>query len=174
MKIGERLLLIFMTLVFVALAIGLGACIWSASVLSVVVRLVETSIYVKIISTAVLAIILVLSFRSMLVSTGEPKTNAALAATTDEGAIYINLDTISSLAAKAVKCVDGVRELRVKTVMCDEGANILVKVSLFPEIVIPEASQSIQQSVKNDVQLLCGIAVKKVVVQVDNSLQAQK
>ena len=49
-----------------------------------------------------------------------------------------------------------------------------VKVSMAPESVIPEVSAQVQQSVKADIEGLCGIAVKKVVVQVDNSLQSQK
>lgn len=174
MKIGERLLLILMSVIFLTLTVGIGVCIWSEEVLIAVVDVVEASVYVKIISSAVLLILLILSFRSMFVSTGKEKEKAALAATTSEGAIYINLDTISSLAAKAVKKVEGVRELRIKTIMSDEGANILIKVSLFPEVIIPEISAGIQQSVKADVESLCGIAVKKIIVQVDNSLQQQK
>lgn len=171
MKIGERLLLIFMTVVFFALVVLIGACIWYTPVLSAVLSVVGSSIYIKIATSAILLVLLVLSFRSMLVSTQKAKDNALMAASTDDGGIYINLDTVSSLATRAVKKIEGVKDLRVKTVMNDEGANIAVKVSLSPDVVIPEVSVSIQQSVKNDIETLCGIRVKKVTIQVDNSLQ---
>lgn len=174
MKIGERLLLVFMSVIFFGIVLCIGACVWSQEILTMVFAFVETSVFIKIAISAVLLILLVLSFRSMFVSTGKKKINAALAASTDEGGIYINLDTINELASKAVKKIDSVRELKVKTVMADDGANIAVKVALTPESVIPEISAQIQQSIKSDIEALCGIAVKKIIVQVDNSLQTQK
>lgn len=173
MKIGERLLLIFMTVVFFTLIVLIGACIWYTPVLAAVISVIGSSIYIKITASAVLLILLVLSFRSMLVSTQNAKDNALMAASTDEGGIYINIDTVSALAKSAVKKIDGVKELRVKTVVSDEGASIAVKVALSPEVVIPEISARIQQSVKSDIEILCGIKVKKVTIQVDNSLQPQ-
>lgn len=173
MKISERLLLIFMTIVFFAIVLLFGCCIWYTPVLAAVLNVIGYSIYVKIALSALLLILLVLSFRSMLVSTKKPKNNALMAATTDEGGIYINLDTVSALAKRAVKKIDGVKELLVKTVVTNEGANIAVKVSLVPDVVIPEVSAGIQQSVKNDIEALCGIKVQKVTIQVDNSLQPQ-
>ena len=174
MKIGERLLLIFLTMVFFAIVLCIGTCIWSYSALNFIILLVNKSVFIKIAASALLLILLVLSFRSMFVSTGKKKSNSALAASTNEGGIYINLDTINDLAEKAVKKIEDVRDLRVKTAMAEDGANIAIKVALSPECVIPEISAQIQQSVKSDIEALCGIAVKKINVQVDNSLQIQK
>ncbi|MBE7091572.1 MAG: alkaline shock response membrane anchor protein AmaP [Clostridiales bacterium] len=173
MKIGERLLLVFMTMVFFALVFIIGCCVWYTPFLALFLEFIGYSIYLKIAISAILLILLVLSFRSMLVSTKKAKNNTLMAASTDEGGIYINLDTVSDLAKRAVKKIDGVKELCVKTVVNDEGAHIAVKVSLAPEVVIPEISVAIQQSVKSDIEALCGIRVKKVTIQVDNSLQSQ-
>lgn len=169
MKIGERLLLIFMTMVFFALVMVIGCCLWYAPFL-VVVHYVLDKIFIKIAISALLVLLLVLSIRTMFVSTKKAKNNSLMTATTNEGGIYINIDTISSLAKKAVRKVDGVRELTVKTNVVKEGVSILVKVALVPEIVIPEVSAAIQQSVKSDVETLCGILVKNVTVQADNTL----
>ncbi len=169
MKIGERLLLVFMTLVFFALVVFIGCCLWYAPVL-VVVKYILDKVFIKIAISALLVLLLVLSVRSMFVSTKKAKSNALMTATTNEGGIYINIDTISSLAKKAVKKVDGVRELTVKTNVVKEGVSVLVKAALVPEVVIPEVSAAIQQSVKCDIETLCGILVKDVNVQVDNSL----
>ncbi len=174
MKIGERLLLVFMAIVFFCATLCIGVCLWSETALYTIIDLVYSSVFIKIAVSAVILILMVLSIRSMFVSTGKQKVSAALAASTNEGGIYINLDTISDLASKAVKKVDGIRELKVKTVMAEDGANIAIKVALIPDCVIPEVSAEIQKSVKSDIEALCGIAVKKIVIQVDNSLQSQK
>lgn len=176
MKIGERFLLVFMTLVFFAIVILAGCCLWYApffASLKLVVAFVLSNVYIKIAISALLVLLLILSFRAMLVSTKKPKNNALMTATTNEGGIYINIDTISALAKKAVKKIDGVKEQNVKTNSTKEGVVISVKVSLNPEVVIPEVSAAIQQSVKNDIETLCGILVKNVMIQVDNSLTPQ-
>ena len=169
MKIGERLLLIFMTMVFFALVMVIGCCLWYAPFLAAVTFVLD-KILIKIAVSALLVLLLVLSARTMYVSTKKAKNNALMTATTNEGGIYINIDTISSLAKKAVKKVDGVKELTVKTSVVKEGVSIVVKAALAPEIVIPEVSAAIQQSVKCDIETLCGILVKNVTVQVDNRL----
>ncbi len=174
MKIGERILLIFMSIVFFFLVACVGACLWSDKVLAYALYFVDISVYVKIAITAALLILLVLSIRSIFVSTGKGKENSALAASTNEGGIYINLDTINNLAEKAVKKIADVRDMKVRTVMTKEGAAIGIKVSLSHECVIPEVSATVQQIVKTDIESLCGIAVKKINIQVDNSLQTQK
>ena len=174
MKIGERILLIFMAVVFFCLVACVGACLWSDIVLDYVLDFVSISVYVKIAISAALLILLVLSIRSTFVSTGKGKSNSALAASTEEGGIYINLDTINSLAEKSVKKIEDVNDLKVRTAMSEEGAVIAIKVALSPECVIPEVSANIQQVVKMDIETLCGIAVKKINIQVDNSLQTQK
>ena len=113
-------------------------------------------------------------FFDMFAGIGGDAKNVTMAASTEAGGIYINIDTISDLASKAVRKVEGIREIRIKTSMQEGGAYVAVKVSMAPESVIPEVSAQVQQSVKADIEGLCGIAVKKVVVQVDNSLQSQK
>ena len=163
-----------MTLVFFALIVCVGACVWNGTILEYIVLFVGQSVFIKIAISAVLAILLVLSFRTIFVSTGKKKSNTALAASTDDGGIYINLDTINDLASKAIKKIEDVKELRVRTIMSDTGADISIKVALTPESVIPEISAKIQKSVKSDIETLCGIAVKKINIQVDNSLQSQK
>ena len=174
MKIGERLLLVFVTIFFFAVMVALAACVWNTSLLVSAVGVITSSVFIKIAVSAVLLIFTILAARAAFVGVGGGDSVATLAATTAEGGIYINIDTISDLASKAVRKVEGVREIRVKTSVKDEGANIAVKVALVNDAIIPTNSAEIQKAVKADVEMLCGIKVNKVVLQVDNSLQAQK
>ncbi len=170
MKIGERLLLIFMALVFTVMAVFIASCMWSAPIMATVTELAGV-LYIKIAVSAVLLLLIILSVRATFVSVSAAKKPNALAATTDDGGIYITVDTIDGLAQRAVKRVNGVKDIRVHSTMIESGVSVSVKVALAPETVIPDASAEIQHNVKNDIEMLCGIAVSKVNIQVDDSLQ---
>lgn len=174
MKVGERILLVFVALVFISLLGFVAFSVWSSVALLQLLQGLQQSVYLKIAFSALALIFVVLSLRIMFVGMGGGVKNVTMAASTETGGIYINLDTISDLAAKAVRKVEGIREIRVKTSIQEGGAYVAVKVSMVPEAVIPEISAQVQQSVKTDIEGLCGITVKKVVVQVDNALQSQK
>lgn len=174
MKIGDRLLLIFTSLVFFALSVLLCVAIFYQPVFQAISAFVFASKYIKIALCLVLMIMAVLAVRIMFSGVGKKKEEATLVSSTGEGGIYINLDTISDLAAKAVKKVEGVREIRVKTFIKEDGTCIAVKVSLYNDVVIPEICALVQKSVKSDVEGYCGLSVKTISVQVDNSLQSQK
>ena len=174
MKTGERLLLVLSAFAVTALTICVAACVWSERIYNAASTLVLNSFAIKLVVTAVLLLVVLLSVRLMFVCSGKQGKTATLAATTQDGGIYINLDTISDLAAKAVKKVEGVKEIKIHTSMDDQGANIAVKAALAFDSVIPEKSAQIQQNVKADIEALCGIKVNKITVQVDNALQAQR
>ncbi len=170
MKAGERLLLIFMTLVFTVICIFIASCMWSAPLFDAVKTLSDV-LYIKIAVSAVLLALIILSVRAAFVSAGSAKKPSTLAATTAEGGIYISIDTIDELAQRAVKRVNGVKETHVRSFMVENGVSVTVKTAFSPEIVIPDASAEVQQNVKNDIETLCGIAVSKVNIQVDNTVQ---
>ena len=174
MKVWERVLLVFLALVLIALLGFMAFSVWDPMALLVLLYSLQQSVYLKIAFSALLLVLVVLSFRIMFAGIGGDAKNVIMAASTEAGGIYINIDTISDLASKAVRKVEGIREIRIKTSMQDGGAYVAVKISMAPESVIPEVSAQVQQSVKADIEGLCGITVKKVVVQVDNSLQSQK
>ena len=173
MKAWERVLLVFLALVFIARLGFLAFSVWDPTALLVLLYSLQ-SVYLKIAFSAFLLVLVVLSFRIMFAGLGKNAKNVTMAASTEAGGIYINIDTVSDLASRAVRKVEGIREIRIKTSMQEGGAYVAVKVSMAPESVIPEISAQVQQSVKADIEGLCGIPVKKVVVQVDNSLQSQK
>ncbi|MBR2860791.1 MAG: alkaline shock response membrane anchor protein AmaP [Clostridia bacterium] len=174
MKVGERLLLIFLALAFIATLVCVCACVWSGLVFATVISFVGASVYVKIAVTGVCTILCVLAVRGIFVGIKSTTKPVAVAAINGEGGVYISIDTVSDLAAKAVKKTEGVREIKVRTFMKDGGANIFIKVALAADSVIPEVSKEIQQTVKGDIEALCGLTVKKIDVQVDNSIQTQK
>lgn len=173
MRVSERLLLVFLALIITSLSVFLGICAWYSDLLWTVYDALGESIYLRIAVSAGLLLVTVLAIRAIFVSTKKNDGVATLAASTGDGGIYINIDTVSDLANKAVKKIEGVREVRVRTSVGNDGADIKVKASMVPDAVIPEVSAAVQKSVRNDIETLCGIKVSKVTVQVDNSVQIQ-
>lgn len=171
MKIGERLLLILMSLVSIVLLGLFAVAIWNTAVMQQLLVIIFASRLTQIISTGVALIIAILMLRLMFISTGSRKKKVCLAATTSSGEIYINLESISDLAQKAAKRSEYVKEVRVRTLMDKQGANIYVKVAFAPNAIIPTESALLQESIKKDIEDFCGIRVEKISIQVDNSLQ---
>ncbi len=173
MRVSERLLLVFYGLLVVSLSVCAGVLIWYSESLWLVFKGIEDSVYLRIAISGVLSVIAFIAVRAMFVGIKKESAGATLAASTQDGGIYINIDTVSDLAVKAVKKVESVREVKVRTSIAEGGADIAVKASMSYDAVIPEVSAAVQQSVKSDIETLCGIKVSRVTVQVDNSFQTQ-
>lgn len=172
MKVSERILLILVSLVVIALLAGLVACLWSENLEWAVHEFFSASygIYVKIAATGVAAVLAVLLIRLWFSGLGASENaTAARVASTDAGGIYINLSTISDLATKAVKKTEGVLQTTVRTKIGNEGAIIAVRASLASDAVIPEVSAGIQKNVKTDIETYCGLPVAGITVQIDNT-----
>ena len=103
MRVSERLLLVFLALIITSLSVFLGICAWYSDLLWTVYDALGESIYLRIAVSAGLLLVTVLAIRAIFVSTKKNGGVATLAASTGEGGIYINIDTVSDLANKAVK-----------------------------------------------------------------------
>lgn len=174
MKIGERLLLILLAILLVCLMAVLGVAVWYGPFLDALLSVIASSVFLKILVSACLLLFAILGIRAVFIGVGSSRKNVAMAASTNEGNIYINLTSICALAVKAGQKVDQVLGIRVHTEIAPQGADIAVKACLADNAVIPEVSAEIQKSIKADVEAMCGIAVHKVVVQIDNDMVKSK
>lgn len=84
------------------------------------------------------------------------------------GEVRISLDAIENLVRKAVHQVRGVREVKAAVASAPGGVAVRVRASVTPDINIPEASDQIQNTVKNYVRNVVGIGVQEVKITVDN------
>ena len=62
------------------------------------------------------------------------------------------------------------KEIKSVVLSDPDGIRIQLKISILPDIVMPELSRNIQQKVKEYVESLSGIAVKEVQVYIENLL----
>lgn len=173
MKISERIFLIIVALLLVAIFSFGAFLVWNANLAQIqtVLTHISDNFYLKIAVTAILMLLIVVVLRIMFVGVVKKSKNVFLAATTESGEIYINLNTIRDIAVKTACRNDKVHEVRVIPKIKKKGANIFVKTALSLDAVIPQESVLLQQAIKQDVEDLCGIIVQKVVVQIDNSIQ---
>lgn len=89
------------------------------------------------------------------------------------GQIRIALTAIESLVEKVVSKFSGVREVKSRVVAVPRGVGINVKVSFTPDTNIPQISEAIQNSVREQVLEITGVAVSDVRIVVEN-ISAQK
>jgi molybdenum cofactor biosynthesis enzyme MoaA len=114
-------------------------------------------------------IMLGISFRLLLAGRTSKKPVSTILKTTDLGMIRVSVNTLDTLTQKAVRSFQDVKE--VKSMILPEqdgGVRVQLKVTILPDVHMPELTQNIQIRVKEYVEELSGITVKEVQVYIDN------
>jgi len=116
-----------------------------------------------------IAVILFLaSIRLLIASYSRKKTISALLMNTELGVIRVSINTLDTLTQKAVRSFQEVREVKSLVISDPDGIKVQLKVSILPDVAMPELSKNIQQKVKDYVESLSGIVVKEVQVYIEN------
>lgn len=119
-------------------------------------------------------ILLILSF-SMLFSGKEGKRqSSALVKNTDLGIIHVSFSTLNTMAQKAVRKFNEVKDVKSIIISEIDGVKVNIKIIVMPDVKIPELTQSIQKEVKEYIETTAGISVKEVQIFVENLSTFQK
>lgn len=175
MKLLERFALVVYALImilFVALFMMLTWGIVAPGDAVLVIQAVQDQLGIAILLTVAGILLFLYSVSIMFLNTKKPAPTAALIKATEEGTLHITLATLNQLAAKCVKGVAGVKDVRTHTVIEADGATVHVRVAMMPDVMIAEVLAEIQKTVKTNMETVTGLAVKAVPVLVDNSLAA--
>jgi uncharacterized alkaline shock family protein YloU len=112
-------------------------------------------------------VFLVVSIR-LLISGMRYKTGAeAVIRNTSLGQIRILLSAVETAVIRAAKDVAGVKDIKVKMLRNGDNINIVLKVSIMPDIGIPETTEDIQRNVKSYVEQIIGIKINEIKVVVE-------
>lgn len=84
-----------------------------------------------------------------------------------QGEIAITVPAIKVLIMKAIKQVEGVRDVRSRVSQSAEGLIINLHMAVNPELSVPELSQQIQSAVKQYLQDIGGLQVAEIRMLVD-------
>ncbi|MCL4425986.1 MAG: alkaline shock response membrane anchor protein AmaP [Firmicutes bacterium] len=84
------------------------------------------------------------------------------------GEVRIALEAIENLVKKVARQVPGVRDVRAGVTNQPAGVAASLRITVSPDVNIPEVSDQVQNSIKNYVRSVVGIGVTEVRIAVEN------
>ena len=99
---------------------------------------------------------------------GEHKKKQAVIHERSQGEVRVSLNAIEALAEKEAYTVEGIREAKARVGAAPEGINIKLRVTVTPDVSIPQLAEGLQQQVKDRINNVVGIAVQEVRVAVES------
>lgn len=116
-----------------------------------------------------LMIMLILAgVRLFWVSVRRPEGKHVVLAESAMGQIKVSLQAIENLVEKVVLQISGVKEVKPRIILVPQGVGIRVKVSVTPDVSVPDVSVEIQNKIKERVLEVTGIVISTVRVSVEN------
>jgi uncharacterized alkaline shock family protein YloU len=166
MSIFDRILLTLYTLFGILLSLVL---------LGVALNILHTDLWSdagfgwpSLILSAVAVVLFLVSVRLLVVGFSKKKPVSALLTNTDLGVIRVSINTLDTLTQKAVRSFQEVKDIKSVVLSDAEGIRVQLKISVLPDVAMPELSGNIQAKVKEYVEALSGITVKEVQVYIES------
>lgn len=116
----------------------------------------------------VLALLFIISMWIALRGTGDRKERQPIVKNAAGGEIEISLDTFENIAISTIKNINDARDYTAKARKINESVAILIKMSVIPDINIPELGQKIQTQVIEAIENTTGVKVANVKVRIEN------
>lgn len=122
----------------------------------------------------VAALLFLISVRFFYISvaagTGKPPS---IEQRTDYGDISISLETIENLSLRAASRVSGIKDIKSRVQVGQNGLLIRVRAVIDGEVSIPALTEEVQRAVKSYVEEISGVPVTNVHVFIANIVQTQ-
>lgn len=119
--------------------------------------------------TGIVSLILFLaSIRFLYFGFGRRRGVQTIVHETPLGEVRVSLDAIENLIRRVARQVQGVRDVKPRVVSGPAGLSVSLKVSVSPDISIPEVSDDLQNTIKNYVRNVVGVGVTEVKTFVEN------
>jgi len=158
-------LMIVMLAVFFAMSVG----IWPLQDLAANIDLYRLP-WLALLS----ALMLIISFKYLFLSIIPAKVQSTLLRNTDMGMIRISVNTLDSIAQKAVRSFSEVKDVKTDVIPESDGVRVRVILFILPEVNIPELTFAVQTKVKKQIEDIAGIVAKEVQVYVENVSASQR
>lgn len=164
-KIIFRTLLTLYILIFIFIAGVVLACTTNLIVRihpEYWVKLIYENTIVRILAAIICAIILILSFSLMFARTSSKRLRTKTLRKTDSGIVEVAIIAIEQMAHRYVSDTSGVRSSKIIIMSKEEGVIVSAKLSIEPNINIPELTSQLQAGLKNEIETYTGILVMEV------------
>lgn len=116
----------------------------------------------------IVALFIAVGLKLFLASISRTKDGQAIIQEHLLGQVHITPHTMEEMVKRAVYKVNGVRRATPKIIPRPEGIDILLRVTVVPDINIPNISERIQQDVKEYITELTGISVRNIKIIVES------
>ena len=114
----------------------------------------------------------VLTLYSLFGARYERRTSALLGR--DElGELSVSFDALAEIANRAVRTRGDVRSCRTKVTAIGDDVRISVRVVIAPSASLLEMTHALQDAVASNIRTLCGVAVGRVDVTVDQAVETE-
>lgn len=84
------------------------------------------------------------------------------------GQVSITISALKVIIMKAIKKVDGVKEVKSSVINGSQGLIVELHIMIDPELSVPETTKSIQNIVKKYIEEIGGLPVEEVKILVDD------
>jgi uncharacterized alkaline shock family protein YloU len=177
MKLLDRILLTLYSFVILVLSLGLLGVSLRFIRISDIASSIEDLEYgwPFIVTTLIVSLFFILtSLRFLTAGFIRSKPSSTLLKATDLGMIRVSISTLDTLAQKAVRSFNEVKDVKSIIIPEQNGIITMLKIVIMPDVKMPELTQRIQQHVKEYIEELSGINVREVQVYIDNLLTGQR
>ncbi|MEI6101063.1 MAG: alkaline shock response membrane anchor protein AmaP [Eubacteriales bacterium] len=181
MKVSTRiifsiylLLVIGLCLYFLATMFGLLA---QDGLLQVVTTIVDGSIWFKVLYTAIFGVVLVAGICLLFFGIRKEEPKTAVVASVESGKISIAISALEELAAKFIKQTESIKGVAIKIHSLVDSVDVDVKISVLPEVSIPEVTQNLQSGLIAYMEAYSGIKVRAariMVASIDETIKSNK
>lgn len=173
-RIFLRILLTFYILVFIFISGIVLACTWG--LINQIhplywVNLLYNNTVVKIVTSAICTVILLMSLKFMFTGARERKIKTKILRESEAGTIRLSVLALQDMVNRYVTEIGDIRNYKTKIVTTEKGINIELSLAVLPGTNIPELTASLQTGIKDNIETLSGIGVGNINILVtDTSL----
>lgn len=169
MDFTKRLLFFVYNLLFVILAgAAVGAALgWDEPVayINLALSTPQNRISVGLVGVVILVLAIVMLVTSLKVQS-QPKS--IVVRTALAGDVSITVSAVKAIIMKAVRKVEGIREIEPSISNSAEGITVYLHAAINPEYSVPEMTKDIQNIVKQYLEEIGGLTVAEIKILVDD------
>lgn len=163
-----KLVVSLFSLLIMAISVAFGVLAIGLEDPSRIVKLVFGTQESRVITLAVAVFLLIVALQALVKALARTTETTVLIQETPSGSVMITIPAIKQIIMKAVRSIDGVREIRPAIKTGKNGIAVSLEVMVDPDHKLPETTSAIQDKVRQDLEDIGGLRVASIKVTVDD------
>ena len=178
MKVSTRVIFSIYLVAVIALCLFVLAVIFgfipAASLSQVTDTIVNGGFWYKVLYVCMFGVVVIVGVSLLFFGIKKQTPKSAVIASFESGNISIAVSALEELAAKFIKQTGAVKGMGIVITPVSEGVEINVKISVLPDVSIPQITQDLQDGLINYIETYSGIKVmhaKVMVASIDETIK---